>query len=338
MEDARAIERVAVIGAGAWGTALALTLARAGRSVSLWARESEVVAAIRATRENPLFLPRIALPAAITPTGELAQAIAGAQAVFMVVPSQYLRTTAKALAAHGLGPVPLVIAAKGVEHGSGALMGEIIAAELPSAVPAVLSGPTFAREVAQGLPTAVTLALAPADQASGRALIAAIGTPNFRPYLSDDIIGAEIGGAAKNVIAIACGIAEGRGFGMNARAALITRGLAEITRLGLAKGGRLETFQGLSGLGDLVLTCTSTQSRNFSFGVGLGAGRPMAELLAGPAVVEGVENAASICALAARLDVDLPICSTVNALIHEGAEIDAAVHALLARPFRAEGR
>lgn len=338
MTQARAIERVAVIGAGAWGTALALTLTRAGRSVALWARESEVVSAIRAARENPLFLPRITLPESIRPTGDLAQALADAQAAFVVVPSQYVRATARALSRLDLGDIPLVIAAKGVEHETGALMGEVIARELPRAVPAVLSGPTFAREVALGLPTAVTLALAPEHQSTGAALIAAIGTPTFRPYLSDDIVGAEIGGAAKNVIAIACGIAEGRGFGMNARAALITRGLAEITRLGLAKGGRLETFQGLSGLGDLVLTCTSTQSRNFSFGVGLGAGKPMADLLAGPSVVEGVENAASVCALAARLAIDMPICGMVNAILHLGAEIETAVHALLSRPFKPEMR
>lgn len=338
MSAARAIERVAVIGAGAWGTALALTLTRAGRTVSLWARESEVVAAIRATRENPLFLPRISLPDSITPTGDLAQALDGTQAVFVVVPSQYVRATARALSKFDLAGKPLVIAAKGVEHETGALMGEIIASELPGSIAAVLSGPTFAREVALGLPTAVTLALAAADQAIGALLIQAIGTPTFRPYLSDDIIGAEIGGAAKNVIAIACGIAEGRGFGMNARAALITRGLAEITRLGLAKGGRLETFQGLSGLGDLVLTCTSTQSRNFSFGVGLGSGKPIADLLAGPSVVEGVENAASVTALAARLGVDMPICGMVNAVLHQGAEIETAVHTLLSRPFRQEVR
>lgn len=338
MRRARAIERVAVIGAGAWGTALALTLTRAGQSVSLWARESEVVAAIKATRENPLFLPRISLPESITPTGDLARAVEGAQAVFMVVPSQYVRATARALSRFDLAGIPLVIAAKGVEHRTGALMGEVIAEESPHVVPAVLSGPTFAREVALGLPTAVTLALAPAHEATGAALIDAIGTPTFRPYLADDIIGAEIGGAAKNVIAISCGIAEGRGFGMNARAALITRGLAEITRLGLAKGGRLETFQGLSGLGDLVLTCTSTQSRNFSFGMGLGAGKPMADLLAGPSVVEGVENAASVSALAVRLGVDMPICGMVNAILHNGAEIETAVHALLSRPFKPEMR
>jgi glycerol-3-phosphate dehydrogenase (NAD(P)+) len=331
-----AIERVAVIGAGAWGTALALTLARAGRTVSLWARESEVVTAIRATRENPLFLPRIVLPDTIAPTGDMGEAVREAQAVFIVVPSQYVRPTARALRPLLPPGTPLILAAKGVEHETGALMGDVIAAELPGCVPAVLSGPTFAREVAAGQPTAVTLALSPSDQAIGQALIGAIGTPTFRPYLSDDIVGAEIGGAAKNVIAIACGIAEGRGFGMNARAALITRGLAEITRLGLAKGGRLETFQGLSGLGDLVLTCTSTQSRNFSFGRGLGAGADAAELLAGPAVVEGVENAASVTALARRLGVEMPICITVDRILHRGAEIESAVHALLARPFRAE--
>lgn len=330
------IERVAVIGAGAWGTALALTLARAGRQVRLWARESEVVAAIRATRENPIFLPRIPLPEAIEPTGDLAEAVADVQAVFVVVPSQYVRATTRALAPLLSPQMPLVLCAKGVEHESGALMGEIVAEELPACIPAVLSGPTFAGEVARGQPTAVALALDPAHAAIGSALITAIGTPTFRPYLAEDIVGAEIGGAAKNVIAIACGIAEGRGFGMNARAALITRGLAEITRLGLAKGGRLETFQGLSGLGDLVLTCTSTQSRNFAFGRGLGSGASAAELLAGPAVVEGVANAASIMALAARLGVEMPICGTVDSLLHDGAEIESAVQALLARPFRTE--
>jgi glycerol-3-phosphate dehydrogenase (NAD(P)+) len=330
----RAIQRIGVIGGGAWGTALAVTARRAGRDVVLWAREAEVVAAINERHENPLFLPGVAIDAAVTATDDLAAAVA-ADAVLLVVPAQHLRASVGAVAPSLRPATPVVICAKGVEETSGALMSEIVAAALPDAGLAILSGPTFAGEVARGLPTAVTLATA--DAALGRALIAALGTRSFRPYLGDDIIGAEIGGAVKNVLAIACGIVAGRRLGDNARAALITRGLAEMVRLSRAKGGRAETLMGLSGLGDLTLTCTALQSRNHSLGFALGEGKALSEIL-GPrrSIAEGVSSAAAIAALARRLGVDMPIVATVDAILHHQADIDASIAGLLARPFRDE--
>ena len=326
---------IGVVGGGAWGTALAATAQRAGAKVTLWAREAEVVEAINGRHENALFLPGVSLHRSIAATGDLAR-IARADALLLVVPAQYVRATAQALA--GVLPVdtPLVIAAKGVEMGSGAIMGEVLAETLPRNPFAVLSGPTFAIEVARGLPTAVTLAAR--DQALGSDLVAALGTQTFRPYLSDDPVGCEIGGAVKNVLAIACGIVSGRGLGDNARAALITRGLAEMVRLAVAKGGRPETLMGLSGLGDLVLTCTAMQSRNCSLGVALGQGRSLGDVLGERrSVAEGVASAAAVAELAVRLGLDMPIVSAVDAILHRGAAIDAAVSGLLARPFKAEG-
>jgi glycerol-3-phosphate dehydrogenase (NAD(P)+) len=328
------MQRIGIIGGGAWGTALAVTARRAGRDVILWAREAEVVAAINERHENPLFLPGIAVDPAIAATGELAVA-AAADAVLLVVPAQHLREIAAALAPSLRPGAAVVICAKGVEAATGALMSEVAAALLPGATLAVLSGPTFAGEVARGLPTAVTLATA--DQAVGRAIIAALGTRSFRPYLSDDVVGAEIGGAVKNVLAIACGIVAGRRLGDNARAALITRGLAEMVRLARVKGGRAETLMGLSGLGDLTLTCTGVQSRNHSLGFALGEGKSLSEIL-GPrrSIAEGVSSAAALGALGRRLGVDMPIVAAVDAILHHAADIDETIAGLLARPFRAE--
>ena len=329
-----ALRRIGVIGGGAWGTALAVTARRAGRDVILWARETEVVAAINERHENPIFLPGIAIDAAVAATDDLALASA-ADALLLVVPAQHLRAIAGAMAAVLRPGTPVVICAKGIEETTGALMSEIAASALPGSGLAVLSGPTFAGEVARGLPTAVTLATA--DAALGRALIAALGTRSFRPYLGDDVVGAEIGGAVKNVLAIACGIVAGRRLGDNARAALITRGLAEMVRLARAKGGRAETLMGLSGLGDLTLTCTALQSRNHSLGFALGEGRLLAEIL-GPrrSIAEGVSSAAAIAALARRLAIDMPIVAAVDAILHHGADIGEAIAGLLARPFRDE--
>ena len=327
--------KIGVVGGGAWGTALAATAERAGRRVTLWAREPEVVAAIAERHENTSFLPGVSLHPSITATGDLVE-VARADALLLVVPAQYLRATAQALAPVLPEATPLVIAAKGIEMGSGATMGEVLAETLPRNPVAVLSGPTFAIEVARGLPTAVTLAAA--DPVLGAELVAALGTQTFRPYLSDDPVGCEIGGAVKNVLAIACGIVSGRGLGDNARAALITRGLAEMVRLAVAKGGKPETLMGLSGLGDLVLTCTAMQSRNCSLGAALGQGRSLADVLGERrSVAEGVASAAAVAALAARLGLDMPIVAAVDAILHRGAAIDAAISSLLARPFKAEG-
>jgi glycerol-3-phosphate dehydrogenase (NAD(P)+) len=320
------MQRIGIVGGGAWGTALAVTARRAGRDVVLWAREAEVVTAVNQRHENPLFLPGIAVDPAIAATGDVAAA-ASADAVLLVVPAQHLRAVADAIAPTLRPGAAVVICAKGVEEASGALMSEVAAAALPGARLAILSGPTFAGEVARGLPTAVTLATV--DQALGGALIAALGTRSFRPYL--------IGGAVKNVLAIACGIVAGRRLGDNARAALITRGLAEMVRLAQAKGGRAETLMGLSGLGDLTLTCTALQSRNHSLGFALGEGTALDEILARRrSVAEGVSSAAAVTALARRLGVDMPIVAAVDAILHHGADIDGSIASLLARPFRGE--
>ena len=328
------MNKIAVIGAGAWGTALAATLNRAGRTVSLWAFEPEVAAGIATEGRNPLFLPEIPL-SGVAATGDLAAATAAAQAVLLVVPAQFLRAICRQLRAVWPQGAPAVICAKGIENGSLAAMSEVVAEELPGAPPAVLSGPTFAIEVARGLPTAITLAAA--DTALGRRLVKAIGTASFRPYLTDDVIGAELGGAVKNVLAIACGVVEGRGLGDNARAALITRGLAELTRLAVAKGGRAATCMGLSGLGDLILTASSNQSRNYSLGYALGQGQSLGDILgARRSVTEGVATAASVVGLAARLGVEMPISAAVEGLLHRGVGIDQTIEGLLARPFTGE--
>ena len=328
------MQRIGIVGGGAWGTALAVTARRAGREIVLWAREAEVVTAVNQRHENPLFLPGIVVDPAIAATGDVAAAVS-ADAVLLVVPAQHLRAVAGAIAPTLRPGAAVVICAKGVEEASGALMSEVAAAALPGARLAILSGPTFAGEVARGLPTAVTLATV--DQALGGALIAALGTRSFRPYLSADVVGAEIGGAVKNVLAIACGIVAGRRLGDNARAALITRGLAEMVRLAQAKGGRAETLMGLSGLGDLTLTCTALQSRNHSLGFALGEGTALDEILARRrSVAEGVSSAAAVTALARRLGVDMPIVAAVDAILHHGADIDGSIASLLARPFRGE--
>ena len=334
MAAAAEIRRIGVVGGGAWGTAVAQAAVRAGRAALLWAREPDVVEAINAAHENRRFLPGVALAPELTATGRLAD-VAGCDAVLLVAPAQHLRAVCRELASDLPAGAPAVICAKGIEGGSCALMTEAVAAALPGASLAVLSGPTFAAEVARGLPTAVTLACA--DAALGARLVAALGSRTFRPYLSDDLVGAQIGGAVKNVLAIACGIVEGRRFGDNARAALITRGLAEIVRLGTALGGKAETLMGLSGLGDLTLTCTSRQSRNMSLGWALGEGRTLAEILGErQSVAEGVHSAAAVVALATRVGADMPICAAVDAILNRGAAIDATIDGLLARPFRGE--
>ncbi|CAH1667463.1 MULTISPECIES: NAD(P)H-dependent glycerol-3-phosphate dehydrogenase [unclassified Chelatococcus] len=338
---ARKLDTIAVVGAGAWGTALAMTALRAGRSVRLWAREAEVVASIRENRENTLFLPGHHIPEAVSVDSDLAAVVVGADVVLIVVPSQFLRKTAEALRPHLTPGTPVVICAKGIERGSGLLLATVVEEALPGHALAVLSGPTFAGEVAAGMPTAITVAStdAAADpKASLAAAVAvALGTQAFRPYVSDDVVGVEVGGAVKNVLAIACGIATGLGFGANTRAALITRGLDEIKGLAEALGGRRDTVTGLSGIGDLTLTCSSEQSRNMRYGMGLATGRSASEIFGGrPVVVEGVENAQSVTDLARSLNVDMPICEAVRAVVLDGQPIADVMAALLTRPFRAE--
>ncbi len=286
------IGSVGVVGGGAWGTALAQVCARAGRDVRLWAREAEVVEAIETAHENRLFLPGVPLDPAIRSTADLAE-LAGADALLAVVPAQHWRATLLALASDLRPGMPVVLCAKGVEAGSLKLMTEVLAEVAPRARPAVLSGPSFAAEVAAGLPTAVTLACP--EPGLARALAAAVAAPGFRPYLGADMIGAEAGGAVKNVLAIACGVVVGRALGASAHAALITRGFAELTRLAVALGGEAETVAGLSGLGDLVLTCSSPASRNMSVGLALGRGESLESALTGKrSVAEGVASAPAV--------------------------------------------
>lgn len=322
--------KIGVIGGGAWGTALAQVAARGGDPVLLWAREPDVVASINQTQENKRFLAGIALPRSIRATGTLAD-LAGCDALLVVAPAQHVRAV---LAETSVGTTPLVLCAKGIEAGTRLLVGEVAQQLYPDAPTAVLSGPTFAHEVAAGQPTAVTLACG--DAALGAALADRLASPSFRPYASTDVIGAEIGGAVKNVLAIACGVVEGAGLGQNARAALIARGFAEMTRFGLARGARAETLSGLSGLGDLVLTCSSTSSRNFSLGVGLGQGKRAADLLADRlTVAEGAFTAPVLREAAAEAGVDMPVVDAVCALL-DGRDVAAVVGALLARPLRPE--
>lgn len=322
--------RIGVIGGGAWGTALAQVAASNGDSVLLWARESEVVAGINEAHQNPLFLAGVPLSPSIRATADLGD-LTGRDALLVVAPAQHVGAV---LAETPVGTTPLVLCAKGIEAGTKRLVGEVAHDVCPHAPIAVLSGPTFAHEVAKGLPTAVTLACADADL--GQRLSDRLASPTFRPYASTDVIGAEIGGAVKNVLAIACGVVEGAGLGQNARAALIARGFAEMTRFGLARGARPETLAGLSGLGDLVLTCSSTSSRNFSLGVGLGQGRAASELMADRrTVAEGAFTAPVLIEAAADAGVDMPVAGAVAALL-KGAAVRDVVDALLARPLKAE--
>jgi len=325
---------VGVIGGGAWGTALAQVCARAGREVILWAREPEVVESINAAHENATFLKGVPLDPAIRATGAMAD-LAVADLILAVPPAQHMRSTLSAFAARARDGLPILLCSKGIEQGSLKLMTEVLAETIPQAQAAVLSGPSFAGEVARGLPTAVTLACPEAGCAED--LAEAIATPTFRPYFATDMIGAEAGGAVKNVLAIACGIVEGRGLGRSAHAALITRGFSELTRLAVALGGEAETVAGLCGLGDLVLTCSSPQSRNMSVGLALGGGQTLAEALAGKlSVAEGVASAPAVRDLARKLGVETPICEAVAAILAGEVGVDDAIRGLLSRPLREE--
>ena len=300
----------------------------------LWAREPEVVEQIASGRQNRLFLPGVTLDERLQATGDIS-ALGELDMILAVTPAQNLRPALAAFAPHARAGQPVVLCAKGIEQGSLKLMTQVLAETIPHALPAVLSGPSFAGEVARGLPTAVTLACP--DPNLGPELAEAIAGPSFRPYLSDDMIGAEAGGAVKNVLAIACGVVEGRGLGSSAHAALITRGFAELTRLAVALGGRTETVAGLCGLGDLVLTCSSPQSRNNSVGLALGRGESLDQALAGKlSVAEGVASAPAVRALAAKLGAETPICSAVAAILAGEIGIDEAIEGLLSRPLKME--
>jgi glycerol-3-phosphate dehydrogenase (NAD(P)+) len=319
---------VAVIGAGAWGTALAAVAARAGRDVVLLARDAAHAAEIATTRQNPK-LPGARLEAGIAVASDIALA-ARADIILVATPAQNLRTAVVALAPHLAPATPVIACAKGIERGSHKFMTEVIAEAAPGTTPAILSGPSFAEDVARGLPTAVTLAAK--DEALASALVQALGSATFRPYHTTDLRGVEIGGSAKNVLAIAAGIVIGRKLGASAQAALTTRGFSELMRLGRACGARAETMAGLSGLGDLILTCSSPQSRNLTLGIALGRGEPPPEKLA-----EGEFTAPVLIELAASQGVEMPVSQAVAAILRGNVTIDAAIEGLLTRPFRAEG-
>jgi glycerol-3-phosphate dehydrogenase (NAD(P)+) len=328
--------RVAVIGAGAFGTALAARLAAAGRETSLWARDPDRARELAATRRNDRLLPGVVLPDPVAVTADPARALAGAEAVLVAVPVQALRGVAEAIAPHWSGAAPSVLCAKGIDAETLRLPHETMRAALPGVPVAVLTGPTFAHEIAAGLPAAAVLAAE--DGAVRQRLASVLALPRFRLYPSADLIGAGLGGAAKNVIAIAAGVVEGLGLGENARAALITRGVAELTRLVVAEGGRAETAAGLSGLGDLVLTATGGASRNHSLGIALGRGATLAEALGSRAgVTEGVATAPALVLRAARHGVELPIAAAVAALLAGRAGAAALAESLLARAPRQEG-
>lgn len=324
--------KITVLGAGAWGTALANVAARAGHDVCLWGRSSVAMQALASTRENPR-LPGVKLDARITPSDDLAQA-AKADLILCVVPAQNTRELALQLKSHVASSVPLVLCSKGIERGTRKFMNEVLRDELPANPIGVLSGPSFAADVSRGLPTAVTLAAD--NETLAREIAASLSAPSFRLYHSDDLRGVEIGGAAKNVLAIACGIAAGRGLGASAGAALVARGFAELRRFGAAFGARPETLMGLSGLGDLVLTCGSTQSRNFSYGLALGRGESPQEA-ARSGLAEGAFTAPVLIEMAEEKGVDLPVAKAVAAIISGALTVDGAVEALLARPAKAEG-
>ncbi|WP_342640395.1 NAD(P)H-dependent glycerol-3-phosphate dehydrogenase [Rhodoligotrophos ferricapiens] len=325
---------IGVIGGGAWGTALACLAGRAGAEVTLWAREPEVVESINRDRENVLFLPGIALEQAIEATGDIAEAMR-ADILLLVSPAQALREVCRSMASHLRPRTPIVICAKGLERGTNKLMTDVLVEVLPEAEPMVLSGPSFAADVARGLPTAVTLAARTHDDAL--AVARTLAGPTFRPYVAADLVGAQIGGAVKNVLAIACGIAEGRGLGESARASLMTRAFAELVRFGKTFGARAETLSGLSGLGDLMLTCSSQQSRNMSLGFALGRGQSVDDVLGSRrSVSEGVYTAGVVVALAAERDIDMPISRAVHDIVEGRITIDQAIEDLFNRPLKAE--
>jgi glycerol-3-phosphate dehydrogenase (NAD(P)+) len=322
---------IGIIGGGAWGTALAQVQAVAGRNPVLWAREAAVVNAINNDGENTPFLPGVELHRNVRATSDLVEAMAS-DILLLVVPAQYMRAILRDAGRNTLKEKFLVLCSKGIEIETGELLSEIVRKVVPSANIAVLTGPTFAREIAQGLPAAVTIATS--DIAQARDLAASLGSKTFRPYASDDVTGAEVGGAVKNVLAIACGIVAGKKYGDSARAALLTRGMSEMMRMALALGGKRETLMGMCGLGDLVLTANSMQSRNFSLGFALGEGKKLEDIMsARTAVTEGVHTARAVMKLIRELKIDLPVMTAIHGLLHEGLSVDNVISDLLSRPF-----
>ncbi|MEZ0224205.1 MAG: NAD(P)H-dependent glycerol-3-phosphate dehydrogenase [Alphaproteobacteria bacterium] len=330
------LNNISIIGCGAWGTALADVLAKAGRKVTLYARDWKLAESINSTHENTFYLPGETLAKEIRATADMAEAVAKAELVLLVTPAQYLRDTLKRFAAHLPKGVPLLNCAKGIEMTTGYLLSEVANDVVPDHPYATLSGPSFAVEAVRGLPTAVTLATE-AGEAEGQLWAASVRGKAFRPYLSPDPIGVEIAGALKNVIAIACGIVEGKRLGQNAKAAVMTRGLAEVKRLGVSRGAKPETFLGLAGVGDMTLTCSSMTSRNFSLGFELGEGKTLDEILKSRrSVAEGVTTAWAIADYAEQHNVDMPICMGVQAILRNKADVGEVVHGLLSRNLRHE--
>ncbi len=332
MSDDRQIDHVAVLGAGSWGTALANVAARAGRKVTIWGREAGHIEAMAEARENIAYLPGIALEKNVLLSNDL-QCVAGADAILLVVPAQAQRDVAQSIRSLVQARVPVVVCAKGIERKTRQFMSEVVTEAIPDVPVAVLSGPSFAQDVAKRLPTAVTIASVYPGVA--KKLADSLGTSTFRLYHSEDVRGVEIGGSAKNVLAIACGIASGRGLGASANAALVARGFAELRRFGAAYGAQSETLMGLSGLGDLVLTCGSTQSRNFAFGLALGRGKSVAEA-GGGKLAEGAFTTGVLVEMARERNVEVPICEAVNALLIGNIDISSAIDSLLSRPQRSE--
>ncbi|NOZ42794.1 MAG: NAD(P)-dependent glycerol-3-phosphate dehydrogenase [Alphaproteobacteria bacterium] len=329
-----AYNKIMVVGGGAWGTALAAMVTTAGHDCRLWAREDAVVSAINDTHENKDFLPGITLPNALKATGDIAEA-AWADTILLVVPAQFVRAVSQELKPRLEESIPIILCAKGIEQSSGKLMSGIINEVMPKSPLVVLSGPTFAREVALGLPSAVTIASK--YQQIARNVADTLGQPAFRPYLSRDVVGAEIGGAVKNVLAVACGIVAGLRLGENARAALMTRGLAEMVRFGEIFGAKRETMMGLCGLGDLILTCSSPQSRNMSLGMALGQGMSVNAIMSDrKTVAEGYHTASILAEIAARENIEMPISGAVNQILHHDGNVKAMVQDLMKRPYVSE--
>lgn len=325
--------KIGVIGAGAWGTALAQSLANSGREVAMWAREEEVVHSINNTHENSLYLKNIRLNEMISATAD-ASDLNDCDVFLVSTPAQHVRATLNAMQ-DTLASKPFILCAKGIEIESGDLLADVAKQVIPNAKVGILSGPTFASEIARGLPCAVTIAIE--DKKTGEDVIAALGSRTLRTYLTDDLTGAQIGGAVKNVIAIASGVVQGRGMGESARCALVTRGLTEMARLGKALGSKRSTLMGMCGIGDLFLTSSSMQSRNFSLGVALGEGKTLEEILGDRiAVTEGVHTAKALRLMARENAVDMPISRAVHEFLHEGASIDDIIEKVLDRPLRPE--